>query len=363
MNAPQAIEQVADAPKDTSSLLAETFDTMAADIDTGEHEDESSQGLDAQETQGEEESQTVVTGEPELELATEAEAAAESEYNDPAPERWTDEYKEYYNGLSPKGKEIFLGKMYKPMQAQYTKATQEISGMRKTIEPMLGTLEKHRNTLERMGVNPEEAFNTQMAWVAHIAEVGPKQGIADMQKAYGLNSSDSQEQGAKEYLTPTERKMQGQIDELTGQVAETSNQNKNWQDQQRGNAQNAHELGVRNELSSFINEQKDGKPAHPHIEKVAPAISGIIKGGLIKNVDEYGQPVPIKTQMAQAYTMACRLDPSISTANSSVRQVTSAKAAKDADVVAKTPSGQGDVPKLTMAEHIDAQYDTLKTRG
>ena len=290
-------------------------------------------------------------------------AAEESDYNEPAPERWPEEYRDYYNQLDPKGKEIFLSKMYKPMQGQYTKATQELAGMRKTVEPMLETLNKHKNTLERMGVNPQEAFNTQMAWIAHIAENGPAKGLADMQRAYGLNSGDSQGQTVEEYLTPMERQLRSENHALKGKVDETSDRLDSWQEQQNRNAQNQHINGVKNDLTSFINEQKNGKPAHPHIEKVAPAIAGIIKGGLIKNTDQYGQAVPIRTQMSQAYEMACRLDPSISTANSSVRQVTSPKNATAADVVANNPSGQANVPKLTMEQEIDSQYDKLRTRG
>jgi hypothetical protein len=64
----------------------------------------------------------------------------------------------------------------------------------------------------------------------------------------------------------------------------------------------------------------------------------------------------------QAYEMACRLDPSISTATESKRQVVRAINAKDADVVANNPGGQGDVPKLSMAEQIDEQYDKLAGR-
>ncbi len=59
--------------------------------------------------------------------------------------------------------------------------------------------------------------------------------------------------------------------------------------------------------------------------------------------------------MEQAYSMACRLDPSISTATSNVRQVVSAKNALKADVVANTPAGQVEVPELTQLEELEAK--------
>jgi hypothetical protein len=153
--------------------------------------------------------------------------------------------------------------------------------------------------------------------------------------------------------------MKTQIDGLQQQVDKTSQSSNDFQEQQRQTAQSNHINGIRNDLTSFINEQKDGKPAHPHVEKVAPAIAGIIRGGLIKNTDEYGQHVPIRTQMAQAYTMACRLDPSIRTAATNTRQVNLASNAQKADVVAKTPGGQTDVPKLSMQEQLEETYDNL----
>jgi hypothetical protein len=365
MDAPQEIEQVADASASTEKLLAAEFDRLESeDTDNGEIQAE----------EGEAQTETVEAVQPETEVEEQAEevtaaevaedvvSAEESGYKEPPPERWPDSLKDHYNQLDPAAKKLIMDEVYKPMQRKYTQSTQELAEMRKTVEPMLKSMNQYQNQFERMGVNPQEAFTTQMAWAAHFADVGPEQGVSDMRDAYGLNKGDAGEQTAEQYLTPTERRMQGEIEGLKKQVSETSDQTNNWQEQQRTEQQQAQYKGVQTELTSFINEQKDGKPLHPHVEKVAPAIAGIIRGGLISTTDEYGQPVPIKAQMAQAYDMACRLDPSISTATSSVRQVNSAKNALNADVVANTPAGQVEVPKLTVMEELEANYDKLAGR-
>jgi hypothetical protein len=374
MDTPQVIEQVTDASEnprdtDTESLLAQEFDRMDSE-ETGEiNEQEGSAESEIRSEQNAEEA--TETGEADqiqneevqtVQADEEQQSAEQSGYTEPAPERWPDELRNAYESLAPEQRKLLMDGVYKPMQRQYTKSTQELADMRKSVDPYVKSLDHYRNDFERMGVNPEQAFQTQIAWAAHFARVGPEQGLNDMRDAYGLNKNDAQGKTTEEYLTPTERQMRTEIDGLRKQVAQTSDQTNNWQEQQRLNAANDHQNGVRGELESFISEQKDGKPLHPHVERVAPAIAGIIRGGLIKNVDDYGQPVPIKIQMAQAYSMAVKLDPSISNATPNPRQVTVVKNALAADVVANNPGGQGDVPKLSIADQLEENYDKLSSR-
>jgi hypothetical protein len=117
--------------------------------------------------------------------------------------------------------------------------------------------------------------------------------------------------------------------------------------------------------NDFINEQKDGKPAHPHVEKVAPAIVGLIRGGLVPPVNEYGQPIPVRDQLARAYKMACDMDASIrpaSTPKNHSRQVAKARAAGSVGVVAKSPAGQADVPERSIQEDLEATFERLSRR-
>ena len=255
-----------------------------------------------------------------------------------------------------------MEQIYKPMQRTYTESTQELARARKVMNPMLESMNQYRNDFERMGVQPEEAFRTQMAWAAHFSRVGPEQGIADMQAAHGLNAKPTG-QHEEQYMTPVERALKADLDTMKQQLGQTSQQQNSYQEQQARQQQQVYANGVRSELQSFITESKDGKLLHPHVEKVSPAIVGIIHGGLVNKVDDYGQPVSIRNQMAQAYDMACRLDPSISTASSNPKQAAKAKAAQSVSVVSKTPAGEVDVPELSVSDFLDQQYDRLNSSG
>ena len=351
-----------DSELDLEEVLSESFDKMEAgeDVEVEEVEEELETEAEAEaEAEVEEEAEPVEAEETVAE-AEQAEAE-ESGYNDPAPERWPAEMKQVYNDLPPEARKMMMEQVYKPMQAQYTRTTQELAESRKAIEPMLEAMNQYRNDFERMGTNPVEAFRTQVAWAAHFARVGPQQGIADLQAAYGQAPATGQED--EPYLTPVERAMKAELGELKQQLNQTSQGQQQYLEQQAQAQQNAYVNGVRSELNAFCNEQKDGKPVHPHIEKVAPAIAGIIRGGLIRKTDDYGQPIGIKGQMKQAYDMACRLDPSINAAKSDGGQAGRAKAAKAVDVVAKTAAGEADVPEMSIEDQLDAEYDRLSRTG
>ena len=369
MDAPQKLEQAPESPQGLGDADVSAEDVLSAEFDRMEAAEESGETDESIEAEAEAEVETEVTEgeEPEVE-AVEAAAedvaeAEESGYNDPAPERWPEEMRNHYDKLPPEARKMMMEQVYKPMQATYTKTTQELAQMRKSVEPLLQSLNQHRNDFERMGVSPEEAFRTQMAWAAHFAKVGPKQGVADMAAAYGEGAPAGAAGQEEEYLTPVERQMKAQIEELKSTVAGAGQQVQ----QTLSEAQKQHHFQtqygeVQKSLQSFISEQKDGKPAHPHIEKVAPAIVGLLKGGLIPRVDDFGTPIPYRDQMAKAYQMACNLNPSIRTAASGKKQVGLAKAAQDVSVIANTPGGQADVPELTVEEQLDREYDKLANR-
>ena len=80
--------------------------------------------------------------------------------------------------------------------------------------------------------------------------------------------------------------------------------------------------------------------------------------------DDYGQPISIYDQMKHAYNMACRLDPSISSASGTDRgQVKRAAAAQRSGVVAKSPAGHSDTPDKGLGESIEDLYDKLARTG
>lgn len=376
MNAP-ASEQQAPSLNDElaaafdemeSSESTESVEEEITDEQVSEEVDEEITSEADEEVSGEEEEESdhELTEEEETEaqqeLNEEIEEAAESDFNDPAPERWPDEIKNVYNSLPPEGRQAMLEGIYKPMQASYTQATQEISRMRDTLNPMMETLHQHRNTFERMGVDATEVFRTQLAWAAHLQQVGPEQGLRDMAAAYGVTSiAPQEEQVQDEYLTPFERQQRAQLNEqgqqLQGLINHLQGQEQSTNEQALQSRYNEVQTG----LQTFINETKDGRPAHPHVEKVAPAIAGIMRGGLVKQVDDYGQPVSVRDQMAQAYEMAVRMDPTINAASSATRtgQVRRTKRARSVDVVSKSPNAGTPRVEKSLQDDLSETFDSM----
>lgn len=350
--------------------LGEAFDEMEDGeeeiSDAGEDFDEEAEEGDEETTAEADETDDGEAQEEEVsdELKEEIQDAADSDYSEPAPERWPQQIKEVYNNLPPAARKAMLEGVYKPMQAQYTRSTQELAQMRKAVEPMLKSLDQYRNDFERLGVNPVEAFQRQMAWAAHFARVGPEQGVQDMQAAYGLSKPEAGQQ-EQEYLTPVERAMKARLDAIEQQFQQGQQQQVQAQQQAQQHAYRQKYQQIGSELQDFINEQKDGKPAHPHVEKVAPAIAGLIRGGLIPATDEYGRQVSVREQLNRAYRMACDMDPSVRAASSrnNAGQVAKAKAAGSVGVVAKSRAGQQDVSGRSLAEELEDAYDRLSRTG
>jgi hypothetical protein len=360
--------------EDLGDAIAETYDEMAAASDEGEEivdgeEVEVSAEADEEGTEEvnerEKETELEASEEVDSELKDEIQDAADSDYSEPAPERWADDIKEVYNSLPPHARKAMLEGIYKPMQRSYTQSTQELAKMREQVKPMLETFEQYRGDFDRMGVNPVEAFRTQLAWAAHLNKVGAEQGLRDMQAAYGLGNAGTGGQEDDVYLTPTERKFKEQLDALQQQVGNTRQTVEQSNAAAAAQKANAFKAEVHKTLHQFVNEKaEDGSPKHPHMEKVASGVAGILRGGLVKTVDDYGSPLPIRDQIEQAYHMACNLDPSIRPPAPNKRQAGRVKNAQKVSVVTKHPANnQTDVESLPMSSFIEQTYDELNSRG
>jgi hypothetical protein len=333
--------------------LSEGFDELTAQAETAEKSvDEEVEPMDGEVADGEEvavseeETQEGAEGDdegqeedPQTSDEDEEEITGEEtpEYNEPPPERWPEEIREVYNQLPPAAKQAMLEGVFKPMQRQFTDATMQMSEQRKLIEPMLQAMGQYQPEFQRMGVNPIEAFQKQLAWAAHFAKVGPEQGIQDMRRAFGVSGGEDGQDQMK-YLTPVERQMMERIDGLHS-IVEQNQTRQTATGEAQNNPDQERLAAVRNELIAFHNETKeDGTRAFPHLERVAPAIGGLIRGGLVRRTDEYGQQRSVTDVLREAYSKACDLDPSIKAVTPKTGQVKRAKAAASVGVVAKSPS-------------------------
>jgi len=368
MESPEAIQQETKSEK-LGDMISDTFDEMESEVETEEEVELSSETeteTEVEEVEEETEVEEVEAGSEEVheDLKEDIQDASESDYNEPAPERWAQEIQDVYNGLPPQARKAMLEDIYKPMQRTYTQATQELSEMRKSIKPVMDTMDQYRADFERMGVDPVEGFRTQMAWVNYIQTVGAEKGLAEMAKAYGVVGG-AVKAGQEKYLTPTERAQEARLDSLQNTVDGMQNTQKQTTARSEQDQVEKNQNEIQANLNTFINEKTDdGKLAHPHVDKVASNIAGIIRGGMIAKTDSYGQPVPIRDQLAQAYTMACDLDPSIRTPAVDKRQAGRVKAAQKVGVVTKNPAGHVSVSDdLPIGKFIEQTYDKMAKAG
>ena len=365
-------QQASEAQPTLSEAIAETFDEMEAAAEDEENlEDEQVEetGQAEEEAETEEEDDQ---GEPAAEAGEDDPGEEPGEevrddlddWDEPAPERWPAEMKQAYEDLPKAARKVMLEQVFKPMQRTYTQGTQELSQMKAALTPMLQSMQEHGESLQKMGLDAPEAFRRQMAWAAHFAQVGPEKGIEDMRAAYGLNAQQQgQDTPQEEYMTPVERAMKARLDQLEshlGQAEQTVTQRFEQEQQQ---AIQARAQSIRTELQSFTSEMKDGKPAHPHVDKVGHAMAGLIRGGLVEKFDEYGSPVPVRQQINQAYSLACQMDPSIRSTSPrrSQEQVRKAAAANQT-AVGNTTSGPAEVADRPIVDDISDLYDRLNRR-
>lgn len=366
MTTPDESQQV--RHDDLETALSEQYDALEAaeeqkleavadeEVEVLEEEDqEAPEAAEAEEQLEAEAEETEELTEEEEEAALEA----EPEYDKPAPERWPQDWRDNYGNMTPQQKQILM-ETHEGMQRQYTQNTQEISKLRSRLDPMLEALNQNREVFERAGVDPATAFRQQMAWTAHISRVGPEQGLRDMMQSYGVQNLKGQEAADEPYLTPVERAMKTRLDNLEGGQQQQNLQQNQQQQFQQQQAYQAREAAVSSGLVAFANETRDGKPTHPHVEKVAQSMAGLIKGGLVQRVDEYGRELPVDQQLGQAYELACNqmklTHPGEQRAQR--RQVKRAVAA-NREVVGKTAANASTPVDEPLGQTIERIYDQM----
>lgn len=289
-------------------------------------------------------------------------------YNEPAPQRWPAEIANVYNALPPAAKQAMMEGFYKPMQRQYTQATQELADVRRTVEPLVQTLSQYRADFERSGIDPTTAFARQMQWSAHLARVGPEQGLRDMAKSYGvkLEALATDPNQSDEYLTPFERSMKQKLEFYDTFIANQQQSTAQQAEERERTDLNNRYAEVQAGLHQFINEQTpDGTPAHPHVEALAPLIAGLIRENQIPEVDNFGRPIPVPLRLIYAYNTALDIASKVGGAapqSTNQRQVQRARAARDVGVVTKIPAGKQEPSDKSWAEEVEDVYDALARR-
>jgi len=307
--------------------------------------------------------------EPQTEDVEQAESPASQEaseeevdYNEPAPERWPSEMKDAYNTLPPDARKLMMESVYKPMQARYTQSTQQLAEQRKQVEALDSIRQEMSDDFVRLGIDPIEAVRQQAAWARHLQKVGPEQWASDIVEAYGAKpTAQAGQQDSSEYLTPEERRLQGEVSEIRETLSSLQQQQQQAAEQSSQAQVEEQVIAARRSLAEFISAEVDGKPVNPQAQELLPQMAQFLDSNMVRKVDEYGQQVPFADQIKQAYEMAGAISGKRPMATPPANgKVSQAKAANQIAVATEPSSSKAPVRPLNREDRIAADYDRLQ---
>lgn len=341
-------------------------DSFEEEIERAHEElaDEDGNPIDSEE---EIEDEVAGTEEPEAEEAEESEETAEDgeepdeggESDQPTaendeellpPHTWPGEWKEQFNALPAEAKQVML-KMNSDMVKGFSQKMGQLGRQKRELDGLQRSVQPHMERLQRAGETPETVIQKLLSWDAHLKQHGA-QGFADMAKAYGFDLAQAQPD-QQEYMTPAERTMKQELDQLKAAVQGTQGQFQQSQQAAQMQQRQIAEAQAGRVLADFVNEKDpDGKPSHPYVERVAPVMVGLMQTGQAQD-------------LKSAYDMAVWANPETRTALEKRRQAEAAKAnkrkvekvrkASKAGITSKS-SGKGDSAK-SFADEVEALYE------
>jgi len=190
-----------------------------------------------------------------------------------APISWSAEKKAEWASVPP-ALQDYISQRDKESHDAITRAGQQI----KAFEPIGKVIEQYGDTFQRNGLQPHEGIARMMA-VHNMLEQNPRNAIAEIAKAYGVNLSGEAEQNA----TPESQR----IAELEARLAkqETHLTARMRQEQEAQNATLAREI------ADFAKDK-------PHFESVRKVMAGLMSSGAAET-------------MQDAYDKAIYADPTI----------------------------------------------------
>lgn len=220
-----------------------------------------------------------------------------------APARWSDADKAAFAQLPREAQQMLLER-YKPMEADYTRKTQEVAEYRKAIEPLVQTVSKHAQHLRSINITPDVAFDQAMQIDQILRHGTPQQKmslVAEIAQFAGLQlptaSGEAQPQGQvpQEWVDP-------QVQQLS-QTVQGLQQHIEAMRQQADTAarEQAHEQFAR------IGQTKnsDGSAKYPHFDRVRSRMVKLVRDGDADTWDDaYDMSVwadrELRTQMVAA---------------------------------------------------------------
>lgn len=263
------------------------------------------------------------------------------------PHTWPAEWKETFNKLPPEAQALAL-RQNELMERGFQEKMGKLGRKGRELDSIERSVKPHLERLQRAGISPDVAIQRALGWDAYIAEHGPR-GLVDMARAYGFDPAAMQPQREEVYLTPTERQMRQQLEEMQRKLDEFGQQSRDTTQQQQERWQREREDAVAGQLHAFMSETDptSGQPKHPYLPHVQHVMARLINGR-------------VATSLEEAYDMAVRLNPDIQAAlerqaalTTGARKVDEVRAASNAgNIVSKTPvtPGKGSFEQTLRAE-------------
>lgn len=271
-------EETQQAEVGIDDALKAAWDAVEAE-DTGDEQTEAEEAEEPADTSeeaggGSDEAQAS-EADSETEEATQDEESEETESTATVepPSDWPQDWQDKFAKLdSDEGRQLLIDQ-YKSMQADYTRKTQEISDVRKAIEPI-------KEQLDLNGIS-EGQYIRQMVAADRKLNESPVEGIQFLMQKYGISADDLSGQSEDdEFSDPQVSQLKQEVNQLKQQLQQ--------RDQQQ---QQASEQEIQQQVQSFANEtDESGNLKHPDFEHLKPAMAGLIQTGYAKSLaDAYEQ--------------------------------------------------------------------------
>ena len=233
---------------------------------------------------------------------------------------------------------------FKALQGNYTRATQELKEKSTKLSRFDQAIAQYRPMIEQAGATPEQAIQYLFNWYAQLA-TNPKETVQRIAQSVGLSlDTAANAQGFDSGLDDPRIKT---LEQRLGQIQQSL-----LASQRR--AAMTEEQKVTSQLTEFAEaKDSDGKPLHPHFERVQQAMIPFVSTGL---------------SLAQAYEKAVRADDELfeqivaersrkALQKPAVKKVTSKPKASGSGIVVPKTSDQ-----MTLREEIAAQLAAARAR-
>lgn len=312
-------------PQSLREALQESFNELRA-VETTEPE-----STDAEPTELDAHPSTDEVQEAEYEVPSEAEAQGDDDEVIHAPEHWSAEDRETFEGL-PSAAQQYLLKREKQYEQGIQQKAEELKPLKEAFGP-------YRDILKMRGVDEATAVRT---WVAaqQMLDTDPVNGFRtliqqftpDVQRAitaqFGVTESADSE-GDDYGSDPEVQKLRNELSQLKRQ---NSQQNTQYQQLRQQEA-----LEQVRQFREAVGE--DGKPLHPHFDEVSDEMRAYLSAGVVPDLKAaYERAVWSLPAYREEFAAKQRQDAEREAARR--RE----EAAKKAKKTAKAVNGKGSVP-------------------